>query len=37
MHYRDPDAFLQHGAAALQEVHRNGIVPGVLKRRRSTP
>jgi hypothetical protein len=37
MHDRDPDAFLQHGAAALPELHRTGIVPGVLKRRRSTP
>lgn len=33
MNYPDPDAFLRHGAAALQELHRNGIVPGILKRR----
>lgn len=29
--YPDPDAFLQHGAVALQELHSHGIVPGVLK------
>ena len=33
MNYPDPDAFLRHGAAALEELHEKGIVPGVLKRR----
>lgn len=31
MNYPDPDAFLEHGAAALKELRKNGIVPGVLR------